>query len=144
MRYRIRAAASLLFAAAIAGCDDVTDIIPGDTYDLVQAEGQDLPAVVFDQETEFGHLVATAVSGSMTLRESTYTERMVVDVTVDGAPFDGDVIVVSGEYTADGPLLTFHPDRAGTPSFTGTLSGVTLTTVEVDPEYGELTLVWQR
>ena len=143
MKHRIRAVA-LLLAVSLAACDDVTDIIPGETYDLVQANGQELPAVVYDEETEFGHLIATAVSGSITLRESTYTQRIVFDVTLDGAPFGGEPIVVSGDYTADGPLLTFDPDRTGSPTFTGTLSGVTLTTVETDPEYGELTLVWQR
>ena len=143
---KLTGTAMLAAAVLLAGCDDVTDIVPGDTYELVEAEGQELPAVVFDQDTEFGPMVATAVSGSITLRESTFTERVVFDITVDGQPFPGgdEAVVVNGSYTADGNLLTFEPDRDDWPSYTGTLSGGTLTTVEVHPDLGTMTLVWQR
>ena len=143
MKPRIRTLA-LVLATSLAACDDVTDIIPGETYDLVQAEGQELPAVVFDGETDFGHVIATAISGSITLRETTFTERVVFDITLEGTPLGEETVTLSGDYSADGPLLTFDPDRSGAPTFTGTRSGVTLTTVETHPDYGELTLVWQR
>ena len=144
MRQRYAAAAVLLIASALSACDDVTDIIPGETYDLVQAEGQELPAVVFDGELDFGHVIATAVSGSITLRETTFTERIVFDITLDGAPLGEKSVTLTGDYSADGPLLTFDPDPSNSPTFTGTLSGVTLTTVETYEDYGELTFVWQR
>lgn len=128
----------------LAGCEDLQDVGLGETYELVEANGQEVPAVVYDADTEFGHMVATAVSGSLTLRESTFTERVVFDITVDGTPFPGDPVVISGDYTADGPLLTFDPDRPGAATFTGTISGGILTTEEHDPQYGTLTLVWQR
>lgn len=143
MKHRIGAVAVLLIGSALGACDDVTDIIPGETYDLVQAEGQELPAIVFEGEFEpFGEIVATAVSGSITLRESTYTERMVVDIEYDGGVFEGQPVVVRGDYSADGQILTFVPEEG--PQYTGTLSGTVLTTVEQHPDYGELTLVWQR
>jgi hypothetical protein len=136
----------VLAAGVLAGCEDLEEFRPGDTYDLVEAEGQPLPAVVFDGDTEFGHVVATAISGSITLRESTYTERIVFDITLDGGPFPGgdEPVVVNGDYSADGGLLTFEPDREDYPTFTGTLSGDVLTTVETDPQFGTLTLVWER
>ena len=138
------ATAVLLLASAFVACDDVTDIIPGETYELVEANGESLPAVVFDGELDpFGHVVATAVAGSITLRESTYTERFTIDITTNGQDFPGDPVTVRGDYTADGNLLTFEPEDDA-PVFTGTLSGGTLTTVENHPDFGTLTLVWQR
>lgn len=143
MNRGIRGAALLAGALLLAGCEDVTGGT-ADTYDLVEAEGQELPAVIFDGETEFGHMVATAISGSLTLQEATYTERIVVDIVLDDAPLGEEPIVVSGDYSVDGQILTFDPDRAGSPTFTGTLSGGVLTTVEDDPDFGQLTLVWER
>ncbi len=145
MRTKRIGIALLTAATALVGaCSDVVDPGTSDTYDLVEAEGQELPAVVFDGETEFGHMVATALSGSITLRETTYTERIVFDIVLDGTALGDEPVVVSGDYTAEGTLLTFDPDRAGSPTFTGILSGGVLTTEEVDPEFGPLTLVWQR
>ena len=135
----------ILLAGLFAACEDVQDVNPGDTYELVEAEGDPLPAVVFDGEMEgFGHVVATAVSGSITLRESTYTERFIIDLTIEGTEFPGDPVVIHGDYSANGSALTFVPDRNDYPEFEGTLSGDVLTTVEQHPELGSLTLVWQR
>jgi hypothetical protein len=139
---RWSALGALLFAAA---CSDVTDPagIAG-TYALVEAEGQALPAVVFDGETEAGHVVATALSGTMTLRSSTFTEQVVFNVVLNGADFGSAPVTVSGSYSAEGQLLTFEPDQGDPPVFTGTLSGGVLTTVEDSPDFGELELVWSR
>ena len=91
-------------------------------------------------------MVATALSGSMTLRESTYTERIVFEVTLDGEPFPGGdrSVVVSGDYTIDGQILNFDPEPAGSAEFSGTLSedGTVLSTTEVDPQFGQLDLLW--
>ena len=142
---QLRRISAILCLALFAACDELDEITPGDTYELVEAEGEPLPAVVFEGELEgFGHVVATAVSGSITLRETTYTERFVIDLTTEAGEFPGDPIVIHGDYTADGALLTFEPDREDYPSFTGTLSGAVLTTTEVHPEMGTLTLVWER
>lgn len=138
-----RAALGMLLLAT--ACSDVTDPdgIAG-TYALIEAEGQALPAVVFDGQTEAGHVVATALSGTMTLRSSTYTERVVFNVVLNGADFGSAPVTVSGSYSADGQLLTFEPDQGEPPVFTGTLSGGVLTTVEDSGDYGELELVWRR
>ena len=143
---RLGAAALLAGALLLGGCEDALD--PGGlgTFDLVEANGEELPTVVFDQDTEFGHMVATAVSGSITLGGSRYTERMIVEVTVDGQPFPGGdrPVVVEGDYTIEGQILSFEPDRTDFPAFSGTLTadGTVLTTTEVDPDLGELNLVW--
>lgn len=144
MRNRWGSVALLCAATVLVGCEDVTEILPGDTYELIEAEGQELPAVVFDQETEFGHMTATALSGTLTLEQSTYTERIVFNIVLDGEDLGDEPVVVNGDYVAEGQILTFDPDRAGSPTFTGTVSGNELTTVEEDPDFGVLTLVWQR
>ena len=141
---RIGAVLLVVALPAIGACSDVVGPGAADTYELAEAQGQPLPAVVFEGDTEFGVMRATAVSGSITLRESTFTERVVFDIEVDGTSFGEDLIVVNGDYTADGALLTFDPEQAGSPTFTGTLTGNTLTTVEEDPQFGTLTLTWQR
>ena len=142
---KIGSIALLVATTALVGCDDVTDIVPGETYELFEANGDDLPAVIFDGEIEpFGHVVATAVDGSMTLRETTYTQRFTIDLVTDAGEFPGDPVTVRGEYSADGNLLTFDPEDDAAPVFTGTLSGSMLTTVENHPDFGTLTLVWQR
>ena len=141
---KLRGVLVLLAALSAGACEDLAD--PNgvnDTYVLTAAQGDPLPAVIFDGETEFGHLVATALSGSLTLRDVTFTERVVVDLVLDGNPLPGDPIIVSGSYSADGQILNFEPDQAGSPDFSGTLQGGVLTTVEVDPEFGELTLRWE-
>lgn len=141
---RLGAALVLAGGLALGACEDVVDPdgVRG-TYELIEVEGQPLPAVMFDGQTEFGHVLATALSGSLTLREVTYTERVLVDIVLDGTPISEDVIVVEGQYSIDGQLLTFEPDNAS-PVFTGTLQGGVLTTFEVDPEFGELMMTWQR
>ena len=142
---RLAAVALLGAATLLAACEDVVDPDgTAATYDLVEGNGDAVPAVVFEGETEFGHMVATAVSGSMTLRESTYTERVVFEIELDGSSLGEEPLVVSGSYSADGSLLTFDPDRTDYPTFTGTLQGGVLTTVEQDPDFGTLTLVWER
>lgn len=139
-------APALLLAAALglAGCEDVSVDPTRTEYELTAVNGSALPAVMFDGETEFGHMVATAQSGRMILHEVTYSQRMVVDLVVDGVSFGGDEIQSSGQYSIDGQLLTFDPDVAGHPTFTGTLQGGVLETFEEDPEFGELTLTWHR
>ena len=135
----------LVAMAALTGCDDVTDIIPGETYELVEANDQPVPAIVFEGEIPpFGQVIATVVEGSITLRETTYTQRLTFDLETDGGQFPGDPVTVRGDYTADGNLLTFDPEDEDAPTFTGTLSGGTLTTVENHPDYGTITAVWQR
>lgn len=141
--WRKRAALGLVFLAT--ACSDVTD--PGGiagTYALIEAEGQALPAVVFDGQTDAGHVVATALSGTMTLRSSTFTERVVFNLVLNGADLGSAPVTVSGSYSADGQLLTFEPDQGEPSVFTGTLSGGVLTTVEDSPEFGQLELVWTR
>jgi hypothetical protein len=128
----------------LTACEDVSVDPTRTEYQLTAVNGESLPAVMFDGETEFGHLVATAQSGRLILREVTYTQRVVVDLVLDGIPFEGDEIETTGQYSVDGQLLTFDPDTEGQPSFTGTLQGGVLQTVENDPEFGQLTLTWQR
>lgn len=128
----------------LTACEDVSVDPTRTEYELTAVNGEPLPAVMFDGETEFGYLVATAQSGRLILREVTYTQRIVVDLVLDGTPFVGDEIESTGQYSADGQLLTFDPDTDGQPTFTGTLQGGVLQTVETDPEFGELTLTWQR
>lgn len=142
---RLRGVVLLLAALAAGACEDVVDPdgVRG-TYDLVAVDGRSLPAVAFDSITEFGHLTATAVSGSMTLREISYTQRVVFDLALDGNALGEEPAIVHGEYSIDGQLLTFEPERADHPDFSGTLQGSTLTTTEVDPQFGQLTLTWQR
>lgn len=135
----------LAVVAGLAACEDATD--PGGisgTYQLIEAEGQSLPAIIFDGETEFGHTTATALSGSLTLRGDRYTERLVVELELDGQSLGENTVVVTGDYTVDGQILEFDPDPAESASFTGTLSGGVLTTLEIDPDFGQLELVWSR
>lgn len=141
---RLLAAAILAGGLGLTACDDVSVDPTRTEYQLTAVNGEPLPAVMFEGETEFGFLVATAQSGRLILREATYSERVVVDLVLDGNPFLGDEIESSGQYSVDGQLLTFDPDQAGHPNFTGTLQGGVLQTVETDPEFGELTLTWQR
>ena len=141
-----RGATGFLLGAALVlgGCEDA-GVDPARTeYELTAVNGEPLPAVMFDGETDFGHLVATALSGRLILHEITYTQRVVVELELDGVSFGGDEIRSDGEYSIDGQLLTFDPDTEGYPSFTGVLQGGVLETVEQDPEFGELTLTWQR
>ncbi|HUF13209.1 MAG TPA: hypothetical protein VMN78_08925 [Longimicrobiales bacterium] len=142
---RLRGVLVLAGALALGACEDVTDpdSVRG-TWELTAVDGDPLPAVMFDGETQFGHLVATALSGSLTLEEIDYTQRMAVDLVLDGTPLGDDQVVITGEYTVDGQLLSFEPDRTDYPDFTGTLQGGVLTTVEFDPEFGELSLRWER
>lgn len=128
-----------------SACEDA--IGPGGvagTYHLEEANGQALPAVVFDGETELGHVVATALSGTMTLRSSTFTERVVFNIVFNGSDFGSEPIEMSGTYTADGQLLQFEPEDGTPPLFSGTLRGDVLTTVEESPDFGTLELVWSR
>ena len=145
MRRTIARLGLMLAASSLVACDDVTDIIPGETYELVEANGQELPAVVFEGDMPpFGFVVATVVDGSITLRESTYSQELTFDIETESGEFPGDPVTVRGDYTADGNILTFDPDDATAPEFTGTLSGGTLTTVEDHPDFGTVTAVWQR
>lgn len=135
----------LALVTVLAACEDATD--PGGisgTYELIEAEGQAPPAVIFDGDTEFGHATATAHSGTLTLRGDRYTERLVVELELDGQSLGENAVVVTGDYTVDGQILEFDPDPAESAPFTGTLSGGVLTTLEVDPDFGELELVWSR
>ena len=140
-------AALLAAALTLTACEDVTD--PGGlgTFTLVEANGQPLPSVVFDGDTEFGHMVATATAGSITLRgDNRFTERLTVDIVLEGAPLGEETVAVSGDYNVDGQLVSFDPEQAGSVDFTGTLSGdgTVLTTLEEDPEFGTLDLLWEQ
>lgn len=142
----LRALLVLGGALVASSCSDVVDpdAVQG-TYTLTAVHDDPLPAVAFDGETDFGHLVATATSGSLTLREATYTERIVFDLVLDGNPLpDGEPVVINGDYSVDGQILSFEPNRTDYPDFTGTLEGGVLTTVEIDPDLGTLTLTWER
>ena len=142
---RLTGALVLALAFGVSGCEDLADPdSPRTTYTLSAVNGEPLPAIMFEGDTEFGHVVATAQSGILTLRETTYSERMIVDLVVDGAAFPGDEIVSSGSYSIDGQLLTFDPDQAGRPTFTGTLQGGVLEIVEHDPDFGDLALTWEQ
>lgn len=136
----------LLAGLALGGCEDVVDpdAVRG-TYELTAVNGEPLPAVMFEGElAPFGNVVATALDGRMTLRELTYSERITVDLVFQGNPLPGREITSSGEYSIEGQLLTFQPEQAGRPSFTGTLQGGVLQIVEQDPDFGELTLTFER
>ncbi|HEX6587960.1 MAG TPA: hypothetical protein VF039_02975 [Longimicrobiales bacterium] len=140
---RIAAAAALM---AAVGCGDVTTdptALTG-TYDLVEVNGQALPALLFEGERPEGYVIATAISGTLTLRSTRFTERVVVNLNLDGADLGSAPVELSGDYIADGQLLSFDPDGASVPSFTGTVSGGLLTTVEDDPDYGVTEYVWNR
>lgn len=144
---RLAAAIVLAGSLTLGACEDVVDPdgVPG-TFELIEANGEPLPAVVFDGELQgFGHVVATVVSGSITLRQSDYTERIVSDLVVNGDPFLAPPLVVSGNYSIEGQLLSFEPTSHATyPDFTGTLEGDVLTTVEIDPQFGQTVFTWER
>lgn len=143
---RRRAAWAVVVAAfATTACEDLVDAdsIAG-SYDLVEVNGERLPAVMFEGETEFGYLVATAESGLIRLRASTFTQVIEVSATLDGTAFPAGDVENSGDYSVDGQLLTFDPETPGRPTFTGTLTGSTLFTSETDPDFGELSLTWSR
>lgn len=142
----MRALLVLATTLAIGACEDVVDpdSVQG-TYTLTAVHGDPLPAVAFDGETAFGHLVATATSGSLTLREATYTERIAYDLLLDGDPVPAsEPVVINGDYSIDGQILSFEPTSGDYPDFTGSLQGGVLTTVEIDPDLGELVLTWER
>jgi hypothetical protein len=129
----------------VAACEDATTDPGGvtGTYQLDAVNGEDLPAVVFDGERPEGHVVATALSGSLTLRSSTFTETIVFNLELNGQDFGSAPVTLTGTYLADGQFLTFEPDGSA-PTFTGTVSGGVLTTVENHPDYGVTDYVWSR
>lgn len=138
--------AVLACVVALAACEDVTTnpSAAAGTYQLVEVNGEALPAVAFDGETSEGHVVATALSGTLTLRSTTFTERVVYNFVVNGADLGSGPATVTGSYELEGQLLTFDPDNDGVPTFSGTLTGGEVTTLETDPDLGVLELVWRR
>lgn len=150
-RVRARAAALLLLTAGpgLTACEDVT--IPSGgvrgTWELTAVNGDPLPAIMFDGDIPgSGHVIVTAKSGTLTLGGATYSQRAVGDFEfVDNdVLLEDNEILSSGEYDVDGQILTFDPDQATAPDFTGTLQGDVLTTVETDSDFGQLTLRWER
>lgn len=144
-RSHFRKWAVLVAVVAVGGCEDATTDPGGitGTYELDAVNGAQLPAVVFDGERPEGHVVATALSGTLTLRSSTFTERIVFNLVLNGVDFGSAPVTLTGTYLADGQFLSFDPDGSA-PAFTGTVSGAVLTTVEDHPDYGVTEYRWSR
>ena len=136
---------AVVVGVLLAGCADVTTDPAGvtGTYQLSEVNGESLPAVVFDGQRPEGHVVATALSGTITVRSTTFTERVVFNLVLNGHDLGSQPVELDGTYEADGQFLTFDPDGSA-PVFTGTVSGSVLTTVEEHPDFGVTEYVWVR
>jgi len=144
--------AALLAAVVVLlpACEDVTGSLGGarGTYDLAEANGEALPTVIYDGPYQVGSVtfdaVVTATAGTLVLRDDTFEETLEYALVLDGNSFPPDEVTISGDYSVQGVLYTFDPGAAGVPSFTGTLQGSTLTTVETSPDFGTTTYTWVR
>ena len=124
-RRGLRLGFGVLAIAGASACGD--DGGPTDPSARVQGEyalrtfdGQPLPLVVWDEESEKLELL----SGSMELRsQNRFLWRMETRYTFFGE-VDTDVDLVDGTFAVDGGTITFTSDGE---SLTGTLSGNTLT-----------------
>lgn len=144
----LRGRSVLLLAAALllGGCDDTAGPEGGieGTYEMVRVNGAVPPTIILDGEIDGFATVVTLLSGDLRLSGNRYTQRWIVETEIEGTEFDAEELVSDGEYTVDGPLLTFDPNAFGQPTFTGTIQGDVLETTENDPDYGTVTIRWEK
>ena len=100
--------ALLLTLAVACGDDPVGPEVLEGTYQLVQVNGQDLPAQMLEQETQSGEVWAIYVTaGSLTLKEAqSHSSVTVSELWIDGELDDEAEFSVDGSYSVSGDSIT--------------------------------------
>lgn len=144
---RIAAVASLALVAAI-GCDSAGVIGPealGGTYQLISANGFNVPVVLFEDSGEFGTVTVTLTSGSLVITPSdseggSYTATLILEEDLNGEITEYDE-GGSGIYTISGSTLTLDPDEE---PVTGVVSGDQISVTLQDADLGAVILVFRK
>ncbi|MFW6079364.1 MAG: hypothetical protein ACODAE_07080 [Gemmatimonadota bacterium] len=137
--------------ALITGCgDDPTGPDVAGEYELVRANGEPLPALVYDSvvvdddDNEFPYQVHLD-SGELSLSGGDYEIGLVVDVVLDGDTILPDEsLIEDGTYSVhDGGTIRFTSSDGGEES-TGSVNGDEISLTETSEDYGSFTLLFRR
>jgi hypothetical protein len=134
--------ALLLTLAVACGDDPVGPEVLEGTYQLVQVNGQDLPAQMLEQETQSGEVWAIYVTaGSLTLKEAqSHSSVTVSELWIDGELDDEAEFSVDGSYSVSGDSITLVE---GNHVLRGTFSGNRIEVSAVEPGFGLVTWTYE-
>jgi hypothetical protein len=140
---------ALAVVTSLAGCSG-SDVVGPEglqgTYDLVSVNGQDLPAVLEEDEWETGTVAFVVSQGSLTITPTSdeggnYAVSLTIQLTLDGDVLEEFSENSGGTYTVAGNAITFA-DEAG--DITGVVTGDRITVTFPESEFGEITLVFEK
>lgn len=134
--------ALLLTLTVACGDDPVGPQVLEGTYQLVQVNGQDLPAQMLEQETQSGEVWAIYVTaGSLTLKEAqSHSSVTVSELWIDGELDDEAEFSVDGSYSVSGDSITLVE---GNHVLRGTFSGNRIEVSAVEPGFGLVTWTYE-
>lgn len=132
----------LLALAAACGDDPIGPEALEGNYELVQVNGQDLPARVLEQETQGGEVWEIFITaGSLTLKEArSHSSVTVSQLWIDGEFDNEGAASVDGSYTISGDSITLVE---GNQVLRGTFSGGRIEVSAVEPGFGLVTWTYE-
>jgi len=146
MYSKLRRVATLVaLPLALAACGDTTG--PGafdGTYNLATVNGQAIPLVVAS-EADQGITIGFRIDGGrVVLDRNNFDSRLIFSTLVNTQVFTTDTISGIGTYTVSGSTITFRSSDPTDPAFDATIQGDQITLVEVDEDFGALTLIFRK
>ena len=132
----------LLTVTAACGDDPVGPEALEGTYELVQVNGEDLPARMLEQETQSGEVWTIFITaGSLTLMEArSHNSVTVSELWIDGELDDQAEFSIDGSYSVSGDSITLVE---GNHVLRGTFSGNRIEVSAVEPGFGLVTWTYE-